>query len=335
VTVLSTSIAVTLPAAFVAGLRGWMLAGVAATLIGNAAYVGYRETMRGQERYIPMVAIYVVANLLELVAILIAAALGHRSPSLFLILYGLSYVVALLILLAATPLGLQLRLPSISVARVRTVIDFVAPLYLQTAFLTVWLGADLVIVNRLMSSASAGQYAAAKTLANVFYLAPNAIGGPLLPKVASLVRNEVRPYVLRVLTLVAVLTAPLLAALIIFRHPVFQLVYGSRYAEAAAPFAVLAVAMSLYGVYQVLEHTWIGRGRPVVDTVATGAGALVSLALLFVLVPRAGLNGAALAFLAGAIVQVLVIGGITLVALGGRDASDMIASPEGSDGRSA
>jgi O-antigen/teichoic acid export membrane protein len=314
--VLAFSLGLTAVGALLAGLRGAMLLAVLATVVGNSLFVAYRETQRGQERFVPYVAVFLVANVIELGSILIAAATGHRSAPLFLTLYGLSYIGALGIMFGITPLGLRFRPALVTLAGIRDVIRSASPLFLQTAFLTIWMGADLLIVAKVISSASAGQYAAAKTLATVFYLASAAVAGPLMPRAARLGARELRPYVLRVLGLVTMLTAPLLVVLVLYRRPVFDLLFGWRYEQAAVPFTLLAVAMSFYGLYLVFEHTWLARGRPGVDAIATGAGTIASLALLLLLVPRLALVGAALAILAGAIVQVAIIAAISIGALG-------------------
>ena len=166
-------------------------------------------------------------------------------------------------------------------------------------------------------TSSTGQYAAAKSLTNVFYLLPAAVGATLMPQVARLEARAVRLYVVRALALTGLLTVVSVVVLVVLRAPVIAILFGSRYPQAAAPFAILAVGTGLYGLYQVLEHAWIGRGYPLVDTLATGAGMVVTILLGLVLVPRLQLEGAALAFAIGAAVQLLIIGGISVaVAVG-------------------
>lgn len=314
--VLTLSLVLTAVGAWLAGIRAVMLVAVLATVASSAIYVIYREAQRALERYVPFVAVFFVANLLELAGVLVAAATGHRSASLYLIVYGLSYVGALAILIPIAPVGLRFRPGLVTVPQIRGVIRFASPLFLQTAFLTVWLGADLLVVTKVLSAASAGQYAAAKTLATVFYLASAAVAGPLMPKAARLAAHELRSYVLRVLGLVTLLTAPPLLVIILLRHAVFAILFGFRYQQAAGPFTLVAIAMAVYALYLVFEHVWLARGRPAIDAVATGAGTITSLGLLALLVPRSGLIGAGLALLAGAVVQVLVIGAVTVAALG-------------------
>ena len=54
-----------------------------------------------------MVVYYLLSNLLQLLAVIIAAALGWRSPALFLTIYGLSSVVALVLMEPAAAMAMH------------------------------------------------------------------------------------------------------------------------------------------------------------------------------------------------------------------------------------
>jgi O-antigen/teichoic acid export membrane protein len=309
---LGVSLLVAVPGGILLGLHGGTLLGALAIVVGLACFTLYREAARGQERFLAMMAVFVLANALELAGILVAGALGRRTPTVFLFLYGLSYVAAVAILALVAPLKLSFHREAIDRRELMSLLVFVSPLFLQTAFLTAWLGADLLLVRHFLGPALTGQYAAAKNLTNVFYLIPAAVGATLMPQVARLPGGAVRLYVARALALTGVLTLLAVAVLVILRAPVIAILFGSRYPRAAAPFAILALGTGLYGIYQVLEHAWIGRGYPLIDTVATGAGMVATFLLGIVLVPRLGLDGAALAFGIGAALQLLIIGGISV-----------------------
>ena len=62
-------------------------------------------------------------------------------------------------------------------------------------------------------------------------------------------------------------------------------------------------------------------GRPAIDAWATGAGTVVTVGLGLLLVPRIGLIGAAGAFSAGSVTQLLTIGAYTVWALSNRPSS--------------
>jgi O-antigen/teichoic acid export membrane protein len=133
---------------------------------------------------------------------------------------------------------------------------------------------------------------------------------------ARLGEPALRTYLRYVIGLTAAITVPLGAAMAFLGTPLIGLVFGSRYALASAVVPILILGQVLYGLYLVLASSWAwGLGRPQIDPVATAAAMMVTIAVGLVLVPAAGLLGAALAYTAGAAAQLAVIGGFTAWAI--------------------
>jgi O-antigen/teichoic acid export membrane protein len=72
-------------------------------------------------------------------------------------------------------------------------------------------------------------------------------------------------------------------------------VFGSGYESAVTTLWVLVPAAVVFIVNQVMEEILRGRGLPSVPAIAEGAGALVTIVLLLLLVPKFGIIGAAIA----------------------------------------
>ena len=83
------------------------------------------------------------------------------------------------------------------------------PLVLQTVFFAIWFGADLILVQRMLGSTAAGNYAAAKSLANAVYLAPSAVSGAVMSRIARMPEMSLGGYLGRVLVFATVVTTPL------------------------------------------------------------------------------------------------------------------------------
>jgi O-antigen/teichoic acid export membrane protein len=199
--------------------------------------------------------------------------------------------------------------------RIMAVARFIQPLVIQSVFFAIWFGADLILVNRLLSASLAGNYAAAKSLANAVYLAPSAVSGAVITRVARLPDMSLGGYLSRVMAFGVAVTIPLLLIFVIFAEPITATVFGPKYPYASGPLRVLSLGMAVYGVYLVLSGSWRGLGRPAVDAAATGAGTLATITLALLLVPRAGLMGAAVAFTSGSLVQLATISFYTVRAL--------------------
>ncbi|MBO0703704.1 MAG: oligosaccharide flippase family protein [Candidatus Dormibacteraeota bacterium] len=312
---LSSLIVTAAAAPAVVGITGWLLVGVLANLLGVTALETYREVARGLDRFLLVSVFYVVANLLQLLAILGAAALGHRSAALFVIVYGLSSVVTLVGMLLASPLRLSLALP-IRREQMWEVLRFAQPVLAQSVFFTVWFRADVVVLERLQGSVAVGEYSAAKTLTYALQLAPSAVAFVLLPRIPRVPVTQLRGYLRRVLAVDALVIVPPILLIMAAAGPIIQLVFGERYAGAVAPLVVLAFGTGLLSFSLIFADLWLGLRRPVVDMASTALGMAVTVVAALLLVPRFDLMGAALAFTLGGAVRLGAAGVYTAVFLG-------------------
>lgn len=312
VAALVPSIVLVIPVGLVAGLSGGLTIGLIANILGTAAYATYREAQRGQERFRSMVTFYVLANVAQLLAVLVAGALGYRSPALFLTMYGLSSVFALVVMQIRAPIRLHFNASDVQWRRIMVIVRFTWPMVIQTLLYLVWFGADLVMVKQLLPAENAGQYAAAKTLVNFLLLAPMAIAGAAAPRIARIALPHVRHYVIRLLAVASLTITICLLAFVALEHPAVRILFGSKYAAAVGPLAVLALGMSFYGLYLIFEATCISLAKTFMDPVATGIGLVTTIVAGIVLIPQGGITAAALAFTLGAAAQVAVIAPYTL-----------------------
>ena len=310
---LAVSLVAIVPIGLVAGLNGWMIPALMANLLGIAIFETYRTSQRGLARFRSMTSFYILANLLQLVAILVVGSAGFRDAALFLTIYGLTNVAALLVMELITPTPLRFAFRSLQGDLVRRIALLSWPLLLQTAFFAAWFGADLIFVRAFLEAPLAGDYVAAKTLVNLVALPAGAIGSAVVPRIAGLSGPPFRRDVGRALALAAAAVVPSLLVLIVLGGPIVRMIFGSRYPHSVEPLPLLAVGMTAYAFYVVLESVWVGLGRPAIDAVATGAGMLATVSVGLLAVPRAGLQGAAAAFAIGAGVQLAVILSFTVV----------------------
>jgi O-antigen/teichoic acid export membrane protein len=298
------------------GITGWLLVGVLANLLGVAALETYREVGRGLDRYVHCSVFYIVANLLQLLAILGAAALGHRSAELFVTIYGLASVVTLIGMTLVSPLRISLSFRDVRWSQMREVLRIAQPVVLQSVVFTVWFRADVVVLERLQGTLAVGEYSVAKTLTYALQLAPSAVAFVILPRI-PMVRPALLPdFLRRVLAVDALVIVPPIALIVVAAGPIIQLIFGSGYAGATAPLAILACGTGLQSFTTIFSNLWLGLGRPVVDLVTTALGMAVTIGATLVLIPPFGLVGAATAFTLGAGVRVAAAALYTLATLG-------------------
>lgn len=148
-----------------------------------------------------------------------------------------------------------------------------------------------------VSAFDIGLYAAAVSVVSPLRLIPGALGTVLLPRLAGAVEADAAEFtsaVVRPTLLLMVLCALGLAAVGAVAIP---LLFGSAYAPAVVPFLVLLPGVTAVTVSRVLARYFaaIGNQRPLVFVF--GGAMLANVALNLVLIPRAGILGAALASL--------------------------------------
>ena len=187
---LAASLTLLVPVALFAGLGGAMFFALLANLLGTAVLQTYRESQKALSRFWATSLFWALANFLELIAILIAAALGWRSPALFLTFYGLSSVWALVIMQPLAPTRLRFVPVLVSRRQLLAIARFSSPLILQGILYNIWIGADLILVQHFRHS-SVGNYAAAKTLALALIVPASAISTALAPRMARLAEHDV------------------------------------------------------------------------------------------------------------------------------------------------
>ena len=295
-----------------AGLQGWMVVGVLANFLGLAAISVYKALYAAKDRTGRIVVCLVVANGLQLLAVLGLAAMHWTSPALYLTVYGLSSVAGIAVMELASATGYRFVIPLISWSRIKEIGRFAAPIMLQAIFFPIWMGADILLLQHLGQETTVGDYAVAKTLASALYSAPAAMAMVVMPRAVSAGRRETRRLVGVTLGLTAGLTLPALLVLIVASDLIVGALFGERFLPATAPLPILAVGMTLHGFYVVLESIWVGLGRTRVVAVTMALAMITTVGLCLWLIPHYGVIGAALAFTMGGVVQLIVIGLPTL-----------------------
>jgi len=150
---------------------------------------------------------------------------------------------------------------------------------------------DLLLVQGFLGQASVGLYFTAVALAELVWYLPNAVASALLPEVAAARDRALVGRVARVTLPATVLGA---LGLLVVAWPAFALLRPA-YLPAVAPMAVLLVGVVALSLHKVLASDLSGRGLPQYPSFSSTVALGITLAADFVLIPRLGILGAALA----------------------------------------
>jgi|GEM_PF-5350516 len=150
--------------------------------------------------------------------------------------------------------------------------------------------------------AALGSYAVAFALANVITFIPSALSIPLIPTLSSMSVHDPergRELIPRAMRMVAAVTIPVTGLLIAFSDMAVSFTYGSEYANASGPLALLSVSIALLSISGIVGRQLASTGQMWLSLGinATWSATVVVCAIL--LIPAGGALGASGAILSG------------------------------------
>lgn len=167
--------------------------------------------------------------------------------------------------------------------------------------------ADVLLLNALgVASGPIGLYAVAVQFAELLFYVPDSIATIFYPTVAGATREEADPLA-RSVTRFTVLLAAVGGALLLPAAIIAIVIILPQYLGSIAPLVILLPAVLSLSVSKVLAGYLSGLGRPGAATTAASTAMVVNLGLNLVLIPVAGIVGAALASLVSYTVHALIM----------------------------
>lgn len=154
---------------------------------------------------------------------------------------------------------------------------------------------DLLLMRYVLGSEQAGYYAVAMSIGEVLYLLPSAVGTILFPRLAAASDPRQRWLLARKATLAtASVMCPLVAIAGLLVGPTITLIFGPVFAGAVPAFLWLAPGVILLSLRTVVMGYFARLSMPPLMVAGLGVAAALSPALNLVLIPSAGIVGAAI-----------------------------------------
>jgi len=176
------------------------------------------------------------------------------------------------------------------------------PLILSGLVISIYMKVDQIMIKEMLNAEAVGQYAAAVRLSEAWYFIPMVIASSLFPAIINAKKISAELYYARLQKLydLMVWIAIAIALPMTFLSDwVVNLLYGEQYNQAggvlmihiwAGVFVFLGVAFSKYLTNENLTMKFFYR---------TFLGMLINVILNILLIPKYGINGAAIATLLG------------------------------------
>jgi O-antigen/teichoic acid export membrane protein len=224
-------------------------------------------------------------------------AAGALSPSLALAAYAFSLLVTLILCLmaVAAEIGRAGVIPRFNPVVLRSFLRGSGFLHVTTLGNYLNLRLDLLLVGALASARQAGLYSVSTALAGIGFTAFETLSLALAHPVTQAddddaVRQTVE-FIQRSWILIGAATA-LTAAI---AYPIVRLLYGSNWTGSVLPLLILIVAGGAVTMGGIFHLALLRFGRPRGLAIASVAAAAVNLGANVLLIPVAGIAGAALA----------------------------------------
>lgn len=156
--------------------------------------------------------------------------------------------------------------------------------------------ADVFLVNIFLSPALVGIYFVAVQVAERLWLPSKVLSTVLLPRMAEMHAkdgtSDLTPLMSR-LVLWATVIICIIVALV--AGPVIKLLFGEAYSDAIPPLLWLLPGIALASSSRIVANDFAARGKPEWNSWLSAAILIVNIVANIVLIPRYGINGAAIA----------------------------------------
>jgi O-antigen/teichoic acid export membrane protein len=152
---------------------------------------------------------------------------------------------------------------------------------------------DFVILGALSGPAVLGTYAVASKLAELLRIPAQSLFWVLYPRFAQESADEAESHARRLVPRAGAAVAVGAIPLALLAGFIVPAVYGHSFTPAIIPAQIILVGVAGEGVAGVITAFLYGRGRPGLNSLATGGGLVVTVVLDILLIPRFGAVGAA------------------------------------------
>jgi O-antigen/teichoic acid export membrane protein len=255
--------------------------------------------LRGREEFLYWNMVRIMPNVLWLGVLLAALAFGEASPNAL----AQSYLAALFILgvFVAAVITHHVGGPFVPSFKRQIELARFGATSLASGAPNILAGRlDQMLLVAFFSPTVLGLYVVALGWASIVTPLLNALGSATFPRLAESpgesLRNRRFSRVCRTSVIVAAVSATVASAA---APIVVPYIFGSAFTSAVAAASILPFAVAMSGVMSVTEEGLRGSGRPGAVLIGQAVSMSVTAVALLILLPRWGVNGAAVALLFG------------------------------------
>jgi O-antigen/teichoic acid export membrane protein len=177
----------------------------------------------------------------------------------------------------------------------REMLGFGAKSYVQTLAATLHLRIDQFVLAYVRSPVDVGYYGIGVTIVGLLLKVSEATGTVMFPRLAASDRRQAQIATTRVVRLTLFLTAIGVLVLWVVGPIGIPLLYGHKFDQAIRPMVILLPGALMMSLYQLLTRSFTSDAKQEINIFAALTALGLNVVLNFVLDPRFGASGAALA----------------------------------------
>lgn len=166
---------------------------------------------------------------------------------------------------------------------------------------------DQVLVINMLTPAEMGSYVVVLSLSRMLNVFQNSVVTVLFPKASGHPAETVLRLSERSARVGTLVTAVFALFVYVFGPIVLRVLYGKEYTSALGSLRTLLVEVTLAGCVFVLAQAFMALGRPGIVTILQAVGLSLSIPLMIVLIPKWGIQGAAVSLLASTIARFVFV----------------------------
>lgn len=169
---------------------------------------------------------------------------------------------------------------------------------LTTASVLVYMKIDQVIIRQLLDERAVGLYAAAVKLSEIWYLIPVVICISLFPAIINSRKTSLKSYYNRLkklFSLVFVLSVIIAIIVSVLARPIIYVLFGSNYAESVSVLRIYSWSIIGFFLGTVASYYLLAENYMKIYLFSSLFVAVLNIVLNILLIPKMGLNGAAIA----------------------------------------
>ena len=156
---------------------------------------------------------------------------------------------------------------------------------------------DIFLVNYFLNPLSTGVYVVAVNIAERMWILSQSVSFVLLPRLSELHKTKEgsRGLAQTLAKVVFLVTLVAIGILAVLSKPFIVFFFGLKYAGAAGALLWLLPGIAFGNLSRVLSNDIAARGRPELNTYVAALEVGINIAANVILIPKMGINGAALA----------------------------------------